>query len=36
MIVSHTSRRKKDILIAGMCGAFVAVMVGAAYAAVPL
>ena len=36
LTVSHSSRRKKDILIAGLCGAFVAVMVGAAYAAVPL
>jgi cytochrome c oxidase assembly protein subunit 11 len=31
-----SSQRRRDILVAGACGAFVAVMVGAAYAAVPL
>lgn len=33
--MSQTAQRKKDILIAGTCGAVVAAMVGAAYAAVP-
>jgi cytochrome c oxidase assembly protein subunit 11 len=34
----HSSRRasRRDLLVAAACGAFVAVMVGAAYAAVPL
>jgi cytochrome c oxidase assembly protein subunit 11 len=31
-----SSQRQRDILVAAACGAFVAVMVGAAYAAVPL
>jgi cytochrome c oxidase assembly protein subunit 11 len=31
-----SSQRRRDILVAAACGAFVAVMVGAAYAAVPL
>jgi cytochrome c oxidase assembly protein subunit 11 len=34
--VSNASPRKKDILVAATCGAVVAAMVGAAYAAVPL
>ena len=29
-------KRNKNVLIAGLCGVFVAAMVGAAYAAVPL
>ena len=33
---SATSARRRDLLIAAGCGAFVAVMVGMAYAAVPL
>lgn len=36
MATTHSSRRQRgDLLVAGACGAFVAVMVGAAYAAVP-
>jgi cytochrome c oxidase assembly protein subunit 11 len=31
-----TSQRRRDIMVAAACGVFVAVMVGAAYAAVPL
>ena len=31
-----SSQRRRDVLVAGACGVFVAVMVGAAYAAVPL
>jgi len=34
--VSMPTRRKSDLLVAFACGAFVALMVGAAYAAVPL
>jgi cytochrome c oxidase assembly protein subunit 11 len=36
---THSVRRgsrRRDVVVAGACGAFVAVMVGAAYAAVPL
>jgi cytochrome c oxidase assembly protein subunit 11 len=37
MSVSHRSaQRSRDLMVAAGCGAFVAVMVGAAYAAVPL
>ncbi|MCC6779817.1 MAG: cytochrome c oxidase assembly protein [Hyphomicrobiales bacterium] len=37
MATIHSSRRqRRDLLVASACGAFVAVMVGAAYAAVPL
>ena len=32
----HNNARRRDFLVAAACGAFVAVMVGAAYAAVPL
>jgi len=32
----HTKARRRDFLVAAACGAFVAAMVGAAYAAVPL
>lgn len=36
MATTHSSRRQRgDLLVASACGAFVAVMVGAAYAAVP-
>jgi cytochrome c oxidase assembly protein subunit 11 len=31
-----SSQRRRDIVVAAACGAFVAVMIGAAYAAVPL
>ena len=31
-----SSQRRRDVLVAGACGLFVAAMVGAAYAAVPL
>jgi cytochrome c oxidase assembly protein subunit 11 len=31
-----SSQRRRDVLVAGACGVFVAAMVGAAYAAVPL
>ena len=31
-----SSQRRRDLLVAGACGVFVAAMVGAAYAAVPL
>jgi cytochrome c oxidase assembly protein subunit 11 len=31
-----SSHRRRDVLVAGACGVFVAAMVGAAYAAVPL
>jgi cytochrome c oxidase assembly protein subunit 11 len=36
--IIHTARasRRRDVVVAAACGAFVAVMVGAAYAAVPL
>lgn len=33
---ASTSRRTRDLVVAAACGVFVAVMVGAAYAAVPL
>jgi cytochrome c oxidase assembly protein subunit 11 len=33
---NFSSQRRRDILVAGACGVFVAAMVGAAYAAVPL
>src|ERR1700694_2866496 len=33
---STSSGRKRDLLVAGACGALVAVMVGMSYAAVPL
>jgi cytochrome c oxidase assembly protein subunit 11 len=33
---NSSSQRRRDILVAAACGAFVAVMIGAAYAAVPL
>jgi cytochrome c oxidase assembly protein subunit 11 len=33
---SNASQRRRDLMVAGACGAFVAAMVGAAYAAVPL
>src|SRR6478735_3977091 len=33
---STSPYRRRDIMVAAACGAFVAVMVGAAYAAVPL
>lgn len=33
---STSPQRRRDILVAGACGVFVAAMVGAAYAAVPL
>src|SRR5438105_12136341 len=38
MTTSGTSphRRRRDLAVAAACGAFVAVMIGAAYAAVPL
>lgn len=37
MATTHSYRRqRRDLLVAAACGAFVAVMVGAAYAAVPL
>jgi cytochrome c oxidase assembly protein subunit 11 len=32
----HTNQRRRDVLVAAACGLFVAAMVGAAYAAVPL
>ena len=32
----HNKARRRDFIVAAACGAFVAVMVGAAYAAVPL
>jgi cytochrome c oxidase assembly protein subunit 11 len=36
-IPSHrSSARRRDLIVAAACGAFVAIMVGAAYAAVPL
>jgi cytochrome c oxidase assembly protein subunit 11 len=34
--LTHTASRRRDIIVAAACGAFVAVMIGAAYAAVPL
>ena len=33
---NFSSQRRRDVLVAGACGVFVAAMVGAAYAAVPL
>ena len=33
---TFSSQRRRDVLVAGACGVFVAAMVGAAYAAVPL
>jgi cytochrome c oxidase assembly protein subunit 11 len=33
---SETQRLRRDLIVAGSCGVFVAMMVGAAYAAVPL
>jgi cytochrome c oxidase assembly protein subunit 11 len=33
---SHSSDRRRNLMVAAACGVFVAVMVGAAYAAVPL
>jgi cytochrome c oxidase assembly protein subunit 11 len=35
-VPSTSSPRRRDVLVAGACGVFVAAMVGAAYAAVPL
>jgi cytochrome c oxidase assembly protein subunit 11 len=35
-ISKNSSQRRRDVLVAGACGVFVAAMVGAAYAAVPL
>jgi len=35
-VPSHAPHRRRDILVAAACGVFVAVMVSAAYAAVPL
>ena len=32
----HPQQRRRDLLVAGACGAFAAVMVGMAFAAVPL
>ena len=34
--ISHNASHRRDIAVAAACGAFVAIMVGAAYAAVPL
>ena len=34
--IAHKASRRRDIAVAAACGAFVAIMVGAAYAAVPL
>jgi cytochrome c oxidase assembly protein subunit 11 len=33
---NNRSQRRRDVMVAGACGVFVAAMVGAAYAAVPL
>jgi cytochrome c oxidase assembly protein subunit 11 len=35
-MLDHRRSRRRDLLVAAACGAFVAVMIGAAYAAVPL
>ena len=32
---NNRSQRRRDVMVAGACGVFVAAMVGAAYAAVP-
>ena len=33
---NNVTQRRRDLMVAGACGVFVAAMVGAAYAAVPL